>query len=415
MRYFYSYDHKPICEVWNLGQRVYPPPFMLKRADKGKDDSIYREGDTLDGGSIEGKFLPALGFSNPDSNLFTALLFFIMDVGSDDDYRIIFTIQKILPSYSSQWEGGVIFQRSLVAGGTVLPFPRQYGYPENFQVTLIYKKLAEQLMELAKVIEAFEGLMMDFLWGLTGGWEVKVAAEVTEKYVAREILRRALKYVRPKFLAVVKAYIEAFLKEMAVQVFHKLVALARGAASGKLAPSLAVDTGPITIDQIHWLQSSDRVNQAVGQSAIDWRKCHAEGIKDALAPFLKIFGDSKVATGALRQFLKKCFDQVEHFFFDLGLLTVLKKAEEMISKKVMKTVAEAIADWGAEAAKAGVPAHPQTSEQRIRSLTLSKLTDGTLMTMIIKYFEDNWEKLAKGAIDKAQGEFIKAIRGAQSA
>jgi hypothetical protein len=337
-----------------------------------------------------------------------------MDVGSDDDYKMLCTIHKIIPDRSNQWKGAVVFRRSVVTGGAVLPVPRQSGSEEDFQVSLIWYRAADELMQLAKVIEVYEEVLMDLVWALTGGFEVKAAEEVTEKYVAREVLRQGLKYLKPKFVAIAKAYIIAFVKEMAVQAFHRLVYMMKMEASDKVMKTVGGGTGAITVDQIHWLQSANKLSQATDEAAIHWKKCHEEAMKEALTPFWKVFGGSRVANGPLRKFLTKCLGYIETFFFDIGLGSVIKKAESTIAKKINKTIIDATTDWMTEAEKSGKPADEKTSEEKIRNFTMSRLTDGTLVEMVKKYFDDNWEKMAKGALDKVQDDFVKAIRGGKS-
>jgi hypothetical protein len=412
VRYFYNWKGEPNCEVWNQGRRVDPPPYLVSRADKTKKDCIFRVGDSISGGSVEQSYLPLMGFDDPGTSALTALLFFLMDTGADDDYKMLCTIHQIIPNRSNQWKGTVVFRRSLVVGGTVLPVPRQSGSEEDFQISLIWYREADELMQLAKVIEVFEEVLMDLVWALTGGFEVKAAEEVTEKYVAREVLRQGLKYLKPKFVAIAKAYIIAFVKAMAVQAFHRLVFMMRMGASDKLMQTVGGGAGPITVDQIHWLQSANKLSQAADEaSAIHWKECHEEAMKEALTPFWKVFGGSRVANGPLRRFLTKCLGYIETFFFDIGLGSVIKKAESTIAKKINKTIIDATTFWMADAEKSGKPVDEKAAEEQIRIRTMSNLTDGTLVEMVKKYFEDNWEKMAKGALDKVQDDFVKAIRG----
>jgi hypothetical protein len=386
---------------------VNPPPFLIARADKTKNDSILREGDTLSGGSIREIDLKSLGFDDAGSSALTALLFFIMDIGSDDDYRIVLTIHKILPELDTQWDGRVIFLRSLVAGDTLVPVPNQSGYEENLKQVLTMKEIVEPMLALARVIEAFEGLMMDFVWGLTGGWELKVAGEVTEKYVAREVMRRVLKYIRPKFLAIAKAYVAGFVKEMGKQVFKQIGNAIKAVAAGKLVTATGVGgDGPITIDQIHLLQSSKKLSEAVEHSKMDWEKCHAKGMEEGLKPFWNLFKDKRFATGAIRRFLLKCTDPIEQFFFRQGLLKVLQRAESAIGGAINSMIVE-LTEW-IERKATGKPVTAEEAQAFVEIM----LGDGKLVDKVEKYFIENWEKLAKSALQTIEKEFVKAIHSA---
>ncbi len=407
VRYFYTHGHDPACEIWKLGNRVYPPPFLIARADKTKDASILREGDTLSGATIREHDLKNWGFDDAGSSPLTALLFFIMDIGTEDDYRIILTIHKILPELDTQWDGRVVFLRSLVTGGTVIPVPNQSGMEERLKEVIAIKEIVEPMLAMANVIEAFEGLMMDFVWGLTGGWELKVAGEVTEKYVAREVMRRVLKYIRPKFLAIAKAYIVGFVKEMAKQVFKQIGNAIKAVAAGKLVTATGVGgDGPITIDQIHLLQSSKRLQDAGEHSKMDWEKCHAKGMEEGLKPFWNLFKDKRFAAGAIRRFLLKCTDPIEQFFFRQGLLKILQRAESEIGSAINSCIVE-ITEW-IERKATGKPVTAEEAQSFVEAM----LGDGKLFDKVKKYFEDNWEKLAKSALQTIEKEFIKAIHGA---
>lgn len=407
VRYFYLTGHKPACEVWKAGTRLNPPPYLTSRADKTKNDTILREGDTLDFGTIRESDLTSFGFESNSTNPLIALLFFIMDIGSDTQYRVLLTVQKIIPRQSSQWDGRVIFLRSIVAGDAVLPVPNQSGWEEDLKGVLTFKQIVEPMVALANVIESFEGLMMDFIWGLTGGWEVKVAGEVAEKYVAKQVIRRVLKYLRPKFLAIAKAYIEGFVKEIGKQICQRIVDAVRMAASQKLFNSAVPADGAITVEAIHWLQSSKKLSETLDHSKMDWEKCHAKGMEEGLKPFWKLFADKRFATGPIRRFLMKCTEPIEKFFFKLGLLKVLEKAEGAMGKKINSLIVE-LTEWIAEKVK---PGKPVTAEE-VQAAAANKLGDGTLINLVVKYFEDNWEKFAKSALETVEKEFIKALRGA---
>lgn len=411
VRYVYSRSGQPMCEVWRNGQIVYPPPGLVSRADPKKDSSWLCEGDTLNHGSVSRSQLRHLGFDDPGSNVFTALLFFVLDIDSDDRYRVLFVITKIIPSLTDQWSGGVIFRRCLVAGGTIVPFPRQWDYPEDFAVDLIWKELAAELAELNVIIDEFTGLFMDFLWGLTGGWEAKAAAEVSEKYIAREVLRRALKYIRPKILVLVRAYLTGFIKEMASQYFHLYMYAIRMAASNKLMTSPGVAGDTITVDQIHWLQSSAQLAKMSDQAEIKWAECHKKGLAEALNPFWTLFRGNAMATGPLSRFVNTCFTYLDKFFFDLGLLSAIKALGNPISGKIRELIAGATTDWIKDAVTSPQGVKADAAEKKLTEFTLKKLTDGSLIDMAVKYVEANWEQWAKKAVDAAKDGLIEAIRG----
>jgi hypothetical protein len=409
VRYLYVSGHQPACEIWKNGKPLSPPPNLLVRANKEKNDSYLREGDTLDYGSIQEKDLKDWGFDEKSNNPIVTLLFFIMDLGSETDYRILFTLKKISPKLQTQWDGSVVIARSISAGSAIMPVPNQSGYDEDLKPVLVMKEIVDPMVALANVIEGFEGMMLDFVWGLTGGLEVEVAGEVAEKYVTREVMRRVLKYVRPKFRAVVKAYSVAFVKEMAKQIFQRILDAIRMAASQKLFATVVPADGAITVEAIHWLASSKKLSDDLAHSNMDWEKCHSLAMEEALKPFFTLF-DKSLTKGKIRRFLNKCTEPIEKFFFRHGLLAVIKKAEGMIGQKINSLIVE-VPGWIKEWVK---PGKPLTAEE-FNKLTANKVDDGMLVNLIetiVKYFEDNWEKFAKSALETAQKEFMNLLRGA---
>jgi hypothetical protein len=411
VRYFYLFGHDPACEIWKQGNRVYPPPFLVSRADRTKDDTILRVGDTLNGATISKYDLPKWGFSDPGHNTWTALLQFIAEFGDVDEYKIVLTIQKIIPKQDTQWDGRIVFLRSLVAGDTIVPVPNQSGSEERFKEVLELREIAEQLMGLAKIIEAFEGLMMDLIWGLTGGWEVKEATKIGEKYVARTVYRQAVKYMRPKFAAIAKAYVEAAVKEWAKQIFKKIGVAIREAAAGGLVTNTGIrQDGVITVDQIRLLQSSKKLEEARDHSKVDWEKVHAAAMEKALEPFWKLFKDSPIATGVLRRAVNTSADFIEKFFFKIGFLYVLQKAEAGVGAIINKLISDLTSEWIANVMSSGKPA----SEAEVERLAASKL-DHSLYDRVKQWFEDNWEKLAKNGLKSIESDFIKAVRGTTGA
>jgi hypothetical protein len=400
-----------MCEVWKHGQRVYPPPGLVSRADPKKDTSWLCEGDTIDHGSVSRSALHLLGFDDPRSNIFTALLFFLMDIDTDDKYRVLFVIKKIVPSMTDQYSGGVVFQRCLLAGSTIVPFPRQSDYPEDFAVDLIWKETADNLAWLQMALQAVTGFYIDLLWGLTGGWEAKVAAEVGEKYVAHEVLRRAIKYVRPKFLMLLRAYLEAFLKEMASQYFQLYVYMMRSAASNQLMTSPGVAGATITIDQLHWLQSSTQLAKASDKADIKWADCHKKGVAAALIPFWTLFRGNEIAIGPLNRVMNTFFKYLDTFFFDLGLQSAIKAVGGPIRGKVSEVIAGATTDWIKALLASPQGVKPDAAQQKLAEFTMKNLTDGTLVDMALKYVEANWDQWAKKAIDAAKDGLIDAIKG----
>ena len=390
---------------------MYPPPFLVSRADRTKDDTILRVGDTLNGATISKYDLPKWGFSDPGHNTWTALLQFIAEFGDVDEYKIVLTIQKIIPKQDTQWDGRIVFLRSLVAGDTIVPVPNQSGSEERFKEVLELREIAEQLMGLAKIIEAFEGLMMDLIWGLTGGWEVKEATKIGEKYVARTVYRQAVKYMRPKFAAIAKAYVEAAVKEWAKQIFKKIGVAIREAAAGGLVTNTGIrQDGVITVDQIRLLQSSKKLEEARDHSKVDWEKVHAAAMEKALEPFWKLFKDSPIATGVLRRAVNTCADFIEKFFFKIGFLYVLQKAEAGVGAIINKLISDLTSEWIANVMSSGKPA----SEAEVERLAASKL-DHSLYDRVKQWFEDNWEKLAKNGLKSIESDFIKAVRGTTGA
>ena len=123
VRYLFTHDGDPVCEAWMNRNIVCPPPRLLKRKDPAKSDSFLRVGDTIFVGSTSKDQLYALGFRDAESSVFTALLFFLLDIGSDDEYSIIWVFNRIEPDLSDQWYGRVSFSRFLMAGSTIIPLP----------------------------------------------------------------------------------------------------------------------------------------------------------------------------------------------------------------------------------------------------------------------------------------------------
>ncbi len=414
VRCFRTWKGEFAFEVWNQGRPVDPPPYLVARKDPTIEDCFYRVGDTIAVGSVAQYFLPNYGFADPGTSALTALLYFVADIDSDTDYQLLGTIQEIRPDLSNPWRGWVVFRTSLVTGGTILPCPRQMRTQWDFKLDVMWQlRNADELMKLAEAIEVYEEVLMDLAWALTGGWEVKAATEVTEKYVAREVTRRALKYMKPKFVAVAKAYIESFVKELAAQTFHHIVNMIQNAAADKIRMTPGADT--ITVEEIHWLQSSKQLSQATEKAKIDFGKCHTKGMEEALKPLWQLFAGSNVAKTSLYRFVSKCFRYIEQSFFDLGLRKEIEKAEGPIGKQVSKTIAEVTTDWMKEVTKSGKPVEVKASEQRVQTLTMSNLRDGTLVVMAKDYFEKNWEKMAGKAIAKAEDGFFEKIRGGAKA
>lgn len=410
VRYVWARSGQPMCEVWKHGQRVYPPPGLVSRADPKKDTSWLCEGDTIYHGSVSTSQLRDLGFDDPGKNIFTALLFFLMDIDSDEKYRVVFVIKKIVPDMHDQWSGGVIFRRCLVAGSTIVPFPRQGEYPEDFAVDLIYKDLAEELGFLQMVLQAVTGFYLDLLWGLTGGWEAKVAAEVGEKYVAHEVLRRAIKYIKPKFLLILRAYLTGFIKEMASQYFHLYMLMLRTAAANRLMTSVG-GGGSITVDQLHYLQSSSQLVKDADKADIKWAECHKKGMAEALTPFWALFRGNAIAMGPLNRVINTFFKYLETFFFDLGLLRVVTPVGSLIGGKIRELIAGATADWLKDALGSPQGVKSDAAEKKLTDFTLKKLTDGSLVDFAWQYVSAHWDEWAKKACDAAKDKLIEEMRG----
>ena len=418
-RYVHTYPGEPAVEVWKDGKRVDPPPGLVKRADPTKNDCFFRVGDVMDGGAVWKPLLKTIGFDDPGESVLTALLFFLLDLDSQDSFPVLFTFREINGNLSDPWKGRVLFGRSLVVGGTVVPFPQQTDIPDNLQSWLQVKEITDELVWLAGVLDAGAGYMMDVIWGLTGGWELEIAAEVTEKYVARAVLKRAMKYIRPKFLAVAKAYVTGFVKDLVKQAFERVKYMIKINASSALMSKTHGSSANITVDDIRWLQSATELSKHTDLADINWMKCHTAGIEEALGPFWKLFAGISVANGPgspLGRFIKACFGYIDKFFFDLGLLRVVKMAEGQIGAKmnsmIKKYVAEILTDWTKEVVGSPKGMTEEASDHKIRELTLKKLTDGTLFDLTAKYFEDNWENLVKAALDKAEASLLSSVKNA---
>jgi hypothetical protein len=416
VRYVYTHDGDPVCEVWMNRFMVCPPPRMLKRKNPAKSDSFFRVGDTIFASSTSKDQLYALGFRDAEASVFTALLFFLLDIDSDDDYSIIWVFNRIEPNPTDQWYGRVCFTRFLMAGSAIVPLPNQdVNKRWDLQDQLLLLQSCDMLAAFQKLMSLYIGELVDIAWALTGGLEVKAAAEVAEKYVAKEVSRRAMKYMRPKFVAVVKGYIFAFAKELIKQIFHRFFLSLQVAAADKLLRTQP--QGPtITIDQIVMMKSSQDLLKLTDQSSIDWSKCHAEGMTEALPAFWRLFADSKVATGALRRILQSCFQAIEKFFFDLGLKRLVEKAEgpigNAIRTQINKHLAEISAEWLKELAKSSHGLTAEESKKKVDEISTKMLINGTLGALGIKYVVDNWEQLAEKVLGWAKENLNSAVAGA---
>jgi hypothetical protein len=217
--------------------------------------------------------------------------------------------------------------------------------------------------------------------------------------------------MRPKFAAIAKAYVEAAIKEMAKQIFKKIGVAIRGVAAGSLVTDTGLrQDGVITVDQIRLLQSSKKLEEARDHSKFDWEKVHAAAMEKALEPFWKLFKDSPIATGVLRRFVKQCGDYLEKHFFKNGLLYVLQKTEAGIGATINKLISELTTEWIGSLMSSGKP----VSEGEVERLAASKVDHG-LFDRVIRWFEDNWEKLATSGLKSLESDFMKAVRGAAGA
>ena len=416
VRYLFTHDGDPVCEAWMNRNIVCPPPRLLKRKDPAKSDSFLRVGDTIFAGSTSKDQLYALGFRDAESSVFTALLFFLLDIGSDDEYSIIWVFNRIEPDLSDQWYGRVSFSRFLMAGSTIIPLPNQdVDQREDLKDKLLLLQSCDMLAAFQKLMTLYIEELVNIAWALTGGLEVKVAAEVAEKYVAKEVCRQAMKYMRPKFAAVVKAYVLAFAKESIKQIFRRFFLSLRVYAADKLLRTQP-QGATITIDQIGMMKSSQDLLKLTEQSSIDWSKCHAEGMTEALPAFWKLFADSKIATGPLRRILQSCFKAMEKFFFDIGLRRQVEKYEGSIGKairtQINKHLAEISAEWLKELARSPNGLTEEESQKKVGEISAKMLMDGTVGALGIKYVVDNWETLAEKVVDWAKEKLKEAVTSA---
>jgi hypothetical protein len=416
VRYLYTHDGDPVCEVWMNRNMICPPPRLIKRKEPAKSDSFFRVGDTIFAGSTSKDQLYALGFRDAESSVFTALLFFLLDIGSDDEYSIIWVFNRIEPSSTDQWYGRVSFSRFLMAGSAIVPLPNQdVDKRWDLKDQLLLLQSCDMLAAFQKLMTLYIEELVNIAWALTGALEVKAAAEVAEKYVAKEICRRAMKYMRPKFAAVAKGYILAFAKELIKQIFHRFFLSLRVAAADKLLRTQP-QGATITIDQIGMMKSSQDLLKLTEQSSIDWSKCHAEGMTEALPAFWRLFADSKVATGALRRILQSCFKAMERFFFDLGLKRLVEKCEgpigNAIRTQINKHLAEISAEWFKELAKSQHGLTEEESKKKVDEISAKMLINGTVGALGIKYVVDNWEQVAEKVFDWAKEKLKAALTSA---
>ncbi|MGA9980908.1 MAG: hypothetical protein WBQ08_19965 [Candidatus Sulfotelmatobacter sp.] len=402
----------PACEVWEKRQRRDPPPGLVKRADPTKKDSWYRIGDTMAGGTkLEKKYLNSIGFSDPGQSVFTALLFFLMDIGTDDGYQVLFLFKDIVPDPNDEWKGSVKFRRCIVAGGTILPFPHQNDGYEDLAMYLRGQEWTKGLEFVGTVLQGFSDAIMNFLWALTGEWEAKIVGEQVEKFVTHEMLNGVLKYVRGKLPKVVRVYVQAFAKEFVIQSFHLMLLAARMKAADKLSATASVaggiGRGVITVEQIQWVQSSSQLAHATKDFGIKWELCHKKGMEEGLTEFWPLFHGKKGFVH-LQKFTGAVGDAVGTFFFDLGLKKVFAQAESMAGKKIRSLVTDVLTDWAKDAMGMS-PKDAKAHEWKLKDLTMSKLTDGSLVELALKYLNDHWEDLAKAALEWAKQKVVKAI------
>jgi hypothetical protein len=416
VRYLFTHDGDPVCEVWMDRSIICPPPRLLKRKDNAKSDSFLRVGDTIFAGSTSKDQLFALGFRNAESSVFTALLFFLLDIGSDDGYSVIWVLNRIEPNLSDQWRGRVSFSKFLMAGTSIIPLPDQdVDARYDLKDRLLLWQSCDELTALVNFMTLYVEELVNIAWALTGGLEVKVATEVAEKYVAKELCRQALKFMRPKFAAIVKAYLFAFSEELIKQIFRRFWLSLRVAAADTLLRTQP-QGATITSDHIEMMKSSQDLLKLTEQSSIDWIKCHTEGMTKALPAFWKLFADSKVATGALRRIFQSCFKAVETFFFDLGLRRQIEKYEGPIGKairtQINKYLAEITGTWLKELAGSPKGLTEEEAHKKWGEITAKTLMDGTVAELGIKYVVDNWESLAGKVLDWAKKKLTEVITSA---
>ncbi|HTW56927.1 MAG TPA: hypothetical protein VMD99_02230 [Terriglobales bacterium] len=411
VRFTKTYTGAFACEAWKNKSQLRPPPLLAKRADPSKNDSWYRVGDILASAvKIEKRDLSAFGFTESGTDPFTALLFFLLDIGTDDEYRVLFRISQIHPDSDDPWKGGVRLQRSILAGSTILPCPRQYDADENMVEFLNMQDWAAGMAFVGKVLEGFSEIVMNFLWALTGGWETKIVGEQVESYVKHQVLSVSLKYIKKDFHKVVRVYVEGFMAELVVQCFKQLLIAVRMQASDKLMTSVPAGGDTITVEQIHLVQSSSNLAQATRQVGIKWAECHKKGMEKALMPFFALFPPRVRAAAALQRFLNACWEHIGKFFFDLGLKSAFEEGADKLGESIPKLISDVVTEW---AVKALGESPKGVSEQeagfKLKDLTVRKLTDGTMIQLAIQYLGDNWERLAKSALEEGEKKLVKAM------
>ncbi len=412
VRYFYTSGGQPVAEVWRQKRRVDPPPGRVKQADATKRDCLLRVGDTILYGKIDERNLRDLGFTDGGSNIFTALLFWLLDIGESNEYRAYLVLKDIRPKLTDQYRGGVLFYRYITAGSIVLPCPEQLEIYEDLSSFLSMREIAEELAFLKAVLEWEVDFIINILWALTGGVEVKACEEVCEKYVVKSLLKIALKYLKPKFLAVVRAYMEGFIKEMAAQAFRRVLLMARQSASDRLMKSVGKASNTITVDEIHLLESSSKLTRSLDKTSIGWRQCHLKGMEAALKPLWKIIPVKAYANESFKRCLDTCLGYIDKFFFDLKIRAVVEKGQDKLSEKIYELVAETITDWVASAAGLNHEVTSEVAERQVHELALKKLVDGSIIDLAYKYLQDNWESLAKQALQAATDAITKEITNA---
>jgi hypothetical protein len=320
--------------------------------------------------------------------------------------------KDIRPSGIDLYQGRVLFYRYIVAGDNVFPCPRQSDSYEDLTSYLIYRELTEELLFVAKILEWEIYFIINIVWALTGGLEVKAAEEVCEKYVARAIFKTAIKYIKPKFLAIVKGYMEGFVKELAAQAFKLSLSKARQAASARLASTVSAKGSAITVEQIHLIRSSADLKGSHDKSLIDWKKCHLKGMEEGLKRIWQIIPVKDYANESFRRAFDTCMKYIDKFFFDIKIKAVVEKGQEKLSEKIYELVAETVTEWAIKAAGGKEQVTAESAEQKVRQIALQHLADGTIFDLANKYIQENWDSLVKQALDAAQGEIVKAMKGA---
>ncbi|MHB8815119.1 MAG: hypothetical protein ACYDAE_17855 [Steroidobacteraceae bacterium] len=401
------------CELWENNQRVGKALWVVRRRSPTITDHLYRVGDTLDWGMVDRKWLPALGFREGENSLFTSVLFWLIGIESVGEFQVLRTITQITPGAGTYWRGEVVVAKYLSVAGELIPFPNTVERFGNFAVELIWRRTAAQLYRLGKMLDAFGDVFEEVVLALItdGASELKVT-KTAEKYVAAVVWRRAMRWLRPKFLVFVKAYVEGFLRELASQIAkHVMLEVRKEIAAKRVGGPQAAGQAAteVTVEHLAWMQARGKLEEESKKEQFDLIKCNEKGVEKALDKVWILFSSIGVkAETALGKVLsQEFFPTFRKVIFDEGIYAAIRsKGGNVIAKKIDEALAKCVSEAVTALVRAGGGKVTQGElEDKVAELTLDNLSPETLSQYIDKNF-DGW---AKSATKMAEDGFVKMV------